>query len=378
MTRYEAFIEAEWRTAGMAQVVVARIRAGDRVEIGFFLVDSWCLGVKDAFLVEESSESELREIVDQKIPEFARERLHPACAKKIIEGVVAYAESLGFAPHRDFRKARRVLTGVDSSDCPESFVFGCDGKPCYIEGPHDPPERVERVLAMLEARCGADGFNYVLVADVADEDDDVNEAEGADDADDARDALIMFFEDEPETAPTFFEFCGMVTALQICPQVVSPARMVEKLWPPPGRVWEDEDELRDFIDDVRVYWNLLADLVATCGAAEENDPDAYPIDIFEEDFDHPEEMAGAVVWWARGFMRATQEWPEAWGDALKRPDLAPHWQLVQAWSSPEKPESVDLLMAKGANDPPAKLTKNLPLAVNALSRALRRPSDENA
>ena len=163
MTRYEAYVEKHWEDQGLAHLVVARIREGGSTDFALFLVDLYCLGVKDAWLQADVSEAELREFVDEKLPDDYRERIHPACAKKLIEGALAYAESLGFSPHADFRKARKVLSGLESSVCPRDFTYGREGRPCYIRGPDDSEDRVNRVLTVLEARCGADGYDYVDV-----------------------------------------------------------------------------------------------------------------------------------------------------------------------------------------------------------------------
>ena len=249
MTRYEAYIQTGWKEHGLAHLLVARVRDDATADFGVFLADIFCLGVKDAYYEADVPASSLEEFVATHLPE-QRERIHPACAKKLIEGAVAYAERFGFSPHRDFRKARRVLSSLDAAQCPTEFAFGRDGRPCYIQGPDDSEERVDRVLAALEARCGPDGFDYEL----ADDEDDNH-------ADDARGALIMFFEDEPEGGPTFYEFTGLLTAMLVCPTALPPTKMLEILWGTAGRVWQDEDKMKDFLDDVRVYWNYLASLV---------------------------------------------------------------------------------------------------------------------
>lgn len=65
-------------------------------------------------------------------------------AQHLVLGAVEYARSLGFMPHRDFRRTRRAL---GSWDGPSAITFGKDGKPLYVNGPYDDPERV---LATLE------------------------------------------------------------------------------------------------------------------------------------------------------------------------------------------------------------------------------------
>jgi hypothetical protein len=124
MTRYEAYIEKNWMETGLAHLLVARIRENGATDFAIFLVDLFCLGVKDVVLENDVAESELRELVAERLPDDFREPVAPACAKKMIEGALAYAEKLGFAPHANFRKARKVLSGLDASRCPQEFTYG--------------------------------------------------------------------------------------------------------------------------------------------------------------------------------------------------------------------------------------------------------------
>ncbi len=272
MTRHEAHIEKNWEKTGLAHLLVARVREGGVTDYAVFLVDLFCLGVKDVYSETGARESEVREFIEVRLPAGHRERIHPACARKMIEGALAYAESLGFAPHRDFRKARKVLSGVDRALCPREFAYGRAGRPCYIRGADDSDERVNRVLAILEARRGADGFDC----------EDPG-AKATDDALDLRDALMDFFAAEPEGVSRFYEFSGLVTALLICPTVLSPLKVLDALWGPEGRAWKDQAEAAEFADWLMAYWNRLNNLVHEAiqpGAPAE----ASLIDVWAVDF----------------------------------------------------------------------------------------------
>ena len=75
MTQHQAFIEQGWREAGMTSLFVARIRdGGARVEVGSFLVDQWCLGIKDAFCLDDTADARM-ERADRGTPagEFPRD-----------------------------------------------------------------------------------------------------------------------------------------------------------------------------------------------------------------------------------------------------------------------------------------------------------------
>ncbi len=366
MIRHEAYLHKSWEEQGLTYVLIARLRDDGSADLAGFLMDLFCLGVKDAFWEPDLEGSGLRDLLDQTLRGDFREKIHPARARKLIEGALAYAESLGFAPHRDFRKARRVLSGIDASLCPRDFS---DGRPCYIRGTNDSDERVERVervLALLEARCGPDGFDYQGL-----DDDDEEDALAT------RDDLMAFLDAEPDEVPHFYELSGLLTAMLICPAALSPVKAFDALWGAEGRVWTSEAEAQEFSGLLMSYWSQLDDLIHNAIA-----PDAHPnapvLDIWEEDLDtgEPDEkfsafaMAVASCDWAKGFQRATKLWPEAWGDTLARPDLAPHWEVVDWWAHFEVKENRDKIAAAAESATP----RTLNASVKSLARALRLPT----
>ena len=362
MTRYEAFIEKDWKEVGLANLLVARTRENGATDYAMFLVDLFCLGVKDAFHETGMTEGELREFVAERLPDEFRERFHPACAKKMIEGALAYAESLGFAPHRDFRKARKVLSGIDAADCPQEFTYGRDGRPCYIRGANDSEERVDRVLAILEAKCGPEGFDF-----------EDPEAAEKDAAEFARENLQDWLEEQDDTVPEFYEFSGIVTGMLLCPAMIQPLKIMEELWPPPGRIWKDEAEAQQFADLLMNYWNEVNSLIlySISPAAK---PGETCIDSWEEDFgeDDGPGYLEALRNWAAGVMRATKVWPKECAQLLTRSDLAPHWELIRLFAKLEEPGNSARIDAMRKESPPRMLGPSL----MTIARALRQPLPE--
>ncbi len=158
----EAFFGSQLFELGMGSVVISRDLLGGGIGMGVFLLDVFCLGVKNAFLTRFSSEYEYRDALDQIASSESLEPTAAPRARKLIEGAVEYARSLGFSPHRDYRRAALILGDIDPGECREEFVFGQAGKPCYVSGPHDSKAMVGRVLATLRDRCGEDGFHYTI------------------------------------------------------------------------------------------------------------------------------------------------------------------------------------------------------------------------
>jgi hypothetical protein len=162
----EALRSAKLFDSGCGCLVVSRFKADGRVEAGFFLLDVFCLGVKDAGFHRFDSVADYQEsLLDRLFPDEDQVRMTPAAARKLAEDAISYARGLGFSPGADYRKASRVFGGITTADCDEQFMFGKDGKPLYIQGPSDSPARVERILRALEARCGEGGYHYIVAAD---------------------------------------------------------------------------------------------------------------------------------------------------------------------------------------------------------------------
>jgi hypothetical protein len=165
----EAFRSPELFEIGCGYVVICRFKADGRCEAGFFLLDVFCLGVKDGAFEAFSDFGDFEEnLLYRLFSNGEPVRMTPAAGRKLIEDAVAYARGLGFAPAADYKKASRVLGGITTVECGEDFVFGKDGKPFYIQGPSESPERCEWILQTLERRCGEQGYDYLLAEDVED------------------------------------------------------------------------------------------------------------------------------------------------------------------------------------------------------------------
>jgi len=159
----EAFMSANVFELGMGHVVLSRFTSRD-VESGVFLLDVGCLGVKDAFYTRVSLAEYEDRLLGRVFAGSGRKAMDPCCARKLVEDAIAYARDLGFAPHRDYKQAARVFGGISTQACASTFTFGKDGKPCFVQGPYDSPEKCARIMQVLRNRCGEGNFYYLLVA----------------------------------------------------------------------------------------------------------------------------------------------------------------------------------------------------------------------
>ena len=178
---------------GIGTVVFARGSATGEVALASFLVDVRCLGIKDA-MYRVGGPEDYQMCLQAAAIGGASEDWEPACLKKLLEDVSAWAGELGFKPHPDSQMGMALFGDeVDSDDCTRSFTFGKDGKPFFTAGPNDGPRRVKQIIATLERSCGQGNYHFMLPLGgggnlVFDEDDeDLIEGELEDDDPQTRD-----------------------------------------------------------------------------------------------------------------------------------------------------------------------------------------------
>ena len=130
-----------------------------------FLVDTWCLGVKNAMGPNRVGRRELEALRHRCYAPWRSPgiRIPLELAQHLVLGAVEFARRLGFEAHRDFNRARRLL---GSWEGPSAITFGMDGKPHYINGPYEDPQRV---LATLERAVGQGDFHYTVSLGEADD-----------------------------------------------------------------------------------------------------------------------------------------------------------------------------------------------------------------
>lgn len=132
---------------GVACVVVARRHRPQRVSVCGYLVDVYCLGVKNALGPQIMNERDL--------PAFRRRFFTPfdqvaaplaaplELARHLVYGAADYARRLGFEPAPDFKPAAGHLGPWQQTS---AITFGRYGVPLYVAGPFDNPTRVIRTL----------------------------------------------------------------------------------------------------------------------------------------------------------------------------------------------------------------------------------------
>jgi hypothetical protein len=146
-------------TSGLVSVLLAREQGRGRVGVCGWLVDVWCLGVKDVVGPRVMDRRRADELTRSYFAAYqARPLAAPVeLAQHLVFGAAAYARSLGFAPAAGFEATAGQLGPWAG---PSAIGFGRHGKPYFVQGPHD---NAPAILETLERSVGRDNFHFLVV-----------------------------------------------------------------------------------------------------------------------------------------------------------------------------------------------------------------------
>ncbi len=186
-----ALVAAKLWKDGIGYLAIARQEAEGQLVYGAYLVDAYCLGVKNAFW-GAGTPGDFKNLIERMEERQAMIPIAPACLVRIVEGAVEYAQSFGFPPHADYRHAAMLLAGIDPKACTQEFTFGREGKPFYIQGPNESPAVASAIMQRIQEAGG----HFIIKARGTGLDEFVDFEGGDDELD-----LTEEEEDFPDEAP---------------------------------------------------------------------------------------------------------------------------------------------------------------------------------
>lgn len=149
----QSLVGSELWSEGIGYLVIARQGSGGQLIFAAYLVDVFCLGVKNAFW-DAGTRPDFDDMLQRMSQTQKMRAIAPACLAKIVKGAVEYAHSFGFSPHPDYRHASMLLEGIDPAACREEFTFGSDGKPLYIQGPNESSSQAAAIMQRVRSVGG--------------------------------------------------------------------------------------------------------------------------------------------------------------------------------------------------------------------------------
>ncbi|MFN3308125.1 MAG: hypothetical protein ACK44E_02870 [Anaerolineales bacterium] len=150
-----------WQDEGMTSVVVSRILPRGEYLVGVFLVDLYCLGVKDCGVRLVSNPRAVERAIQQALL-GKPVRCSIELAHEIIYGAVEFAAKYELKPCQDFEKCQLLLDPPDAHPRTQGVKFGKDGTPFYISGPNDDFYKSRAVINTLMRTAGEGNFHYLV------------------------------------------------------------------------------------------------------------------------------------------------------------------------------------------------------------------------
>jgi hypothetical protein len=143
--------------AGLVAVLVAREHRYEKVALCGYLLDVYCMGVRDVFGPRAVPVREAPAFVERYFEGYPSAAVEAPIelGRHLVWGAVAYARGLGFEPDSRFAAAEAHLGALEGTP---AITFGRSGRPAYRQRPGDD---VAQVLRTLEAAAGEGGYDVI-------------------------------------------------------------------------------------------------------------------------------------------------------------------------------------------------------------------------
>ena len=171
---YECLMDKEsMMRDGESPIIVTRKHKGDKYTSAFYLVDSYCTGVKDTFYRVRLDEEEYKDLLRHMHRGCNLEKVDYVEAHNWIFGAIEFAAEAGIDPHKDFAVTKWLLEDDEEDTIPIiEYEFGRDGKHHLVTQTR---AEANKYLPALRANLGED-FTFVCgLGGIWDDDDDFTE-----------------------------------------------------------------------------------------------------------------------------------------------------------------------------------------------------------
>jgi hypothetical protein len=139
--------------AGIGVAILIRGVSREEQNVASFMLDSFCLGVKDVFYRTVD-----RQEADHMLQVWHRaetlEPAEPAEVRKLLRDLVAWSGANGFPPHEDYVPVDTLFGNVMPAETDYTPKFGHEGNVLYIPGPSESPLQVRRRTEIVRSRFG--------------------------------------------------------------------------------------------------------------------------------------------------------------------------------------------------------------------------------
>jgi hypothetical protein len=122
----ECYVNPDWQDKGLASIIVLAKTPGGRCAYAGFLVDVWCVGLKDAWGKSEASAAEIQELRERAVRHMAGVRLSVEEARRLVAGGVRFSQQNGFRLPDHWQKWVSVFGEMGPPDSVDLTGFGIE------------------------------------------------------------------------------------------------------------------------------------------------------------------------------------------------------------------------------------------------------------
>ena len=152
----KCFTIPDWEEAGETVTIVTRRHPKGTVTAGVYLIDTFCLGVKDSFYRFSIEDYELEQLIEA-YGGVEIEETDYAVVHNLIYGALEFAEEAGILPCKEFSLTQYILEEDTDAIPLMQFDYGKDGKHLLVA---DNRSQLDFYLSKLRKNLG-DDFSYI-------------------------------------------------------------------------------------------------------------------------------------------------------------------------------------------------------------------------
>jgi len=159
---HECLVNQQWQDQDFANLIVARSHTNGNITACMYLVDLYCLGIKDTHYLFNTTKLNYQEKFGGN-DKLNFKPISYTMAHNIVYAGLEFAQKYGFKPHKEFTSTTRFMLEEDTEDV-ELIDIECgkNGKPLYVSGPYDDDTKTRKIIAQLEKTAGAGNYDYIL------------------------------------------------------------------------------------------------------------------------------------------------------------------------------------------------------------------------
>ena len=128
----ECWMNSNWREMGMASLFVLGHAGAGQYALAAFLIDIWCVGLKDAWGKADYSRLDFDEMLDRSREGMPMVRIEPDAARRMVAAGIRFARQNGFRLPPDYDRWTAMLGNLGDIGAADLSDFRKDGKLLYM------------------------------------------------------------------------------------------------------------------------------------------------------------------------------------------------------------------------------------------------------